>query len=277
MAVANVTIVDLNNPREFAHRAGAKHFVRAIDVDRRQIRFDAADFFCGANLDHSRARDSFRTRDNFARRQIAFADDENIRCVRFGNASVRVEHERIVRAGVVRFDLRQNRIEQVRVMNLCIENFRRRPARFAGDQCKAGLCVNRRLVFGENDQGGAGLIEPRIHSRRDLHAARNREPNVNSVAHFVGGEGALQLFDDFLARRTIDNRQCARRTLEPVEMLGQFEDPAVVKPQSFPNRVAALHCRIERTDPGFVAMHQLTVDVDDQITVLAIKFLKHLY
>jgi len=58
-------------------------------------------------------------------------------------------------------------------------------------------------------------------------------------------------------------------------MLVQFEDPTVVKTQPFPNRVAALHRRIERTDPGFVAMDQLTVDVDDQVAVPGIKFLKH--
>ena len=58
-------------------------------------------------------------------------------------------------------------------------------------------------------------------------------------------------------------------------MLVQFEDPTVVKSQPLPNRVAALHRRIERTDPGLVPMHELTIDVDDQVAVLGIKFLKH--
>ena len=58
-------------------------------------------------------------------------------------------------------------------------------------------------------------------------------------------------------------------------MLVQFEDPTVVKTQPFPNRVAALHRGIERTDPGLVPMHELTIDVDDQVAVLGIKFLQH--
>ena len=58
-------------------------------------------------------------------------------------------------------------------------------------------------------------------------------------------------------------------------MLVQFEDPTVVKTQPFPNRVAALHRRIERTDPRFVAVDELTVDINDQVLVFAIKFLKH--
>jgi hypothetical protein len=55
----------------------------------------------------------------------------------------------------------------------------------------------------------------------------------------------------------------------------QFKDASVVEPKPFPNRVAALHRRIERTNPGFVPMHQLTVNVDDQVFVLGIGFLKH--
>src|SRR5437667_2550820 len=58
-------------------------------------------------------------------------------------------------------------------------------------------------------------------------------------------------------------------------MLVQFKDPTVVKTQPFPNRVAALHRRIERTDPGLVPMHKLTIDINDQVAVLGIKFLQH--
>ena len=41
-----------------------------------------------------------------------------MRRVRLGNETASVEHERIVGAGVVRFDLGQNGIEQIGVMNL---------------------------------------------------------------------------------------------------------------------------------------------------------------
>ena len=48
----------------------------------------------------------------------------------FRNETARVEHESIVRAGVIRFDFRQNRVQQIRVMNSCVENLGRRPANF---------------------------------------------------------------------------------------------------------------------------------------------------
>ena len=98
---------------------------------------------------------------------------------------------------------------------------------------------------------------------------------MNPIAHFVRREGAFEFVDDFFPGRKIDNRQRLRGMFETIEMLVQFEDATVVKTQPFPNRVAALHRRIEWTDPGLVAMHELTIDVDDQVAVLGIKFLKH--
>ena len=56
----------------------------------------------------------------------------------------------------------------------------------------------------------------------------------------------------------------------------QFKNATVVKSQAFPNRVAALDHGIERTDPGLIPMHELTIDVNDQVFVLRIKFLQHL-
>src|SRR4029077_15761070 len=59
-------------------------------------------------------------------------------------------------------------------------------------------------------------------------------------------------------------------------MFVQLEDAAVVKSQSFPDRVTALHRRVERADPCLVAMHQLSVDVYEQVAVSLLEFLKHL-
>ena len=59
-------------------------------------------------------------------------------------------------------------------------------------------------------------------------------------------------------------------------MLVKFENPALVQPQPFPDRIAALHGRIKRADPGLIAVHELTVDANDQVAISLIKFLKHL-
>src|SRR4030095_16681370 len=58
-------------------------------------------------------------------------------------------------------------------------------------------------------------------------------------------------------------------------MLVKLENPAVVQPQSSPHCIPALHGGIKRTDPRLIAMHELTVNINDQIAISIIEFLKH--
>ena len=79
----------------------------------------------------------------------------------------------------------------------------------------------------------------------------------------------------FSSRRNFGERKRAGGTVQSIEMLVQFENATAVKPQSFPNGVATLHRGIKRADSRFVAMNELTVDVNDQIAVSFVEFLKH--
>src|SRR4030095_785613 len=58
-------------------------------------------------------------------------------------------------------------------------------------------------------------------------------------------------------------------------MLVKLENPAVVQPQSFPHCIPTLHGGIKRTDPSLIAVHELTVDINDQIAISLIEFLEH--
>ena len=58
-------------------------------------------------------------------------------------------------------------------------------------------------------------------------------------------------------------------------MFVELENPAVVQSQTFPHSVTTLHRRIKGADSGLVAMHQLTVDVYNQIAISFVEFLKH--
>src|SRR5207248_7518412 len=78
LAIADEAIVDLSDTREFAHGAGAEYFVRAVNIHRRQVCFDAPDFFGGADFDYGCACDSFRTRNDVARLYFSGAHDENV-------------------------------------------------------------------------------------------------------------------------------------------------------------------------------------------------------
>src|SRR6266446_3536975 len=156
-----------------------------------------------------------------------------------------------------------------------IENFRRRSSHFARDEREASRGVDWRFVFGEHDQSRTGSIQPRIHSGSDFHPASEGETNVDAVVHTVGGKGAPDFVDYLFVRRNFRERKCGGGTKQALEMLVELEDTSIVKAQSFPDRVAALHRRIEWTDPGLVAMDEAAVDVDDQVAILLVKLLEH--
>ena len=86
---------------------------------------------------------------------------------------------------------------------------------------------------------------------------------MNAVEHFVSRKRAPDFIDNFFPWRSVAKRQGAGRAFQTIEVLVQFEDAAVVESQAFPNGVATLHDRIERADPGLVAMDETAIDIDD--------------
>ena len=66
-----------------------------------------------------------------------------------------------------------------------------------------------------------------------------------------------------------------RRPAQPVQVLVEREDPAVGQPQALPDRVPALHDRVERGHPRLVPVRQAAADVDDQVAVALVELLQH--
>ena len=60
-------------------------------------------------------------------------------------------------------------------------------------------------------------------------------------------------------------------------MFVQFENAAIIEPQSFPDRVAALDRGIKRADAGLIPVHELAVDVYQQVAVLFVEALEHMW
>ena len=108
-----------------------------------------------------RSGDALRTGDRARRGQRAVDDGEKVRRVRLGDEPATVEHQRVVGPGDVRLHLGEDRVEQVVVVDLRVEDVRTRPAGARGDQPQTGRVVHRRLVFRQHDQRAAGLVEPR--------------------------------------------------------------------------------------------------------------------
>ena len=79
--------------------------------------------------------------------EIVFANNEDVGRVRFRDEPSNIKHKSVIGGGVVGFDLGQNGIEQIGVMNFAIENLGWRPADLAGDQGQSRLRVNGHLVL----------------------------------------------------------------------------------------------------------------------------------
>lgn len=98
---------------------------------------------------------------------------------------------------------------------------------------------------------------------------------MNAIVHLVSDQGAADFIDDFLPFRNFPERQSVRREFQPGEMLVQFEDAALVKAQTFPDRVSSLNGGIEWTYAGLIAVQQTPVDVNDEIMVPLVELLEH--
>src|SRR5437763_16810383 len=113
-------------------------------------------------------------------------------------------------------------------MNSRIQDLRRRPTDFARDQSQPGFRVDRRFMFGENNQRLAALIKPWIHSGGDFHSTRQAETDVHAITHSVRSECALDYLDDFFARRDFRERQQNRGSMQPIKMLVELKNASVV-------------------------------------------------
>ena len=98
---------------------------------------------------------------------------------------------------------------------------------------------------------------------------------MDLVPHSVGGQRSPDLFNQLFVSRNIGEGERGRGSTQALQMLLQFEDAPLVKPQPFPDCIATLHRRVERTHSGLLPMEQPTVDVNHQIPVFFVELLKH--
>lgn len=91
-------------------------------------------------------------------------DEKDVRRVGFGDEASRIEHQGIIGPGVIGFQFREDRLNQIIVVNLRVEAVRRKSTDAAGDEFQSCFVVDRRLVFGEHDQRWADRVESWVHA-----------------------------------------------------------------------------------------------------------------
>jgi hypothetical protein len=86
---------------------------------------------------------------------------------------------------------------------------------------------------------------------------------MNMIAHLVGVQCSAYFLDYFPLLGNLCKCQRTRTVTKSVEVVIQTEDPSIVKTQPLPHRIPTLNHGIKWAYPGFVAMQQLAIDVDD--------------
>ncbi len=229
----------------------------------------------GTDLEHGRPGDAVRARLDPPSGDNPVLHHEDVGGIGLGDEAVSVQHESVVDAPSVGLDLGENRIEKVVVMDPSVEDIRRRAPIAAGRQSDPALVIHGRFELGEDDERRTRLVEPRVHAGCDLLAAGQGQTDVDAIPHAVRFQRSTDLRDDLgVGGNPVERERFGGRS-QPRQVLVELEDPAGVEPQSLPHRVAALHCRVERTHPGFVTVRKLAIDVDEQVAVAFVEALEH--
>ena len=98
---------------------------------------------------------------------------------------------------------------------------------------------------------------------------------MDAVTHPVRFQRASDLGDDRLVRGDLREGERLGGASQPVQVLDELEDPALVQPQPLPHGVPALDGAVERADAGLVAVQELAAHVDDQVPVALVELLQH--
>ena len=132
LAVADRAAVHFRDAGELAHGAGAESLVGAVQLGEREVANLVGDLLrrAGCRAPSARVMPSGQAA-TVGVRTTPSCDHEEVRRVRLRDEPALIEHERIVRPRGVGLDLREDRVQQVRVMDLRVEA---RPAT-AGASC----------------------------------------------------------------------------------------------------------------------------------------------
>ena len=141
-----------------------------------------------------------------------------------------------------------------------------------GEELQAALgdLGARRLVLGNDDDGGRTDRHAWILVWRALQAARDHQTNVDAVAHLVRGEAGEEALHQLRRSQPDVDAQRVRAFVEAVEVLVEERDAAVDDAQALPHAVSEHEACIQHRDCRLGARHQLSVDRDQYVRVARI-------
>jgi hypothetical protein len=250
-----------------------------VDLGQREVAFVRRAAGSAPGLDHAGLGDALEAVGAGAGPERAAAHDEEVGRVAAGDEAARVQHQRLVGAGGDGLDQGLDQVEPAVRIEPQVEHVGSAGAEGGGEQAQpARLALGpRRLVLRGDDDGGAADHEARILVDGGLDAARDHQPQVDTLSfdtvHAVGGQRGVQRVGDLLPRQTDVQRDRARALEQAVQVGVQTDEPAAHQAQALPHAVAEREAAVEHRDPGLVARHELAIDVDEHLLVAGVGYI----
>ena len=236
--MAGRSAVYVGHRHQFGGGAGEKALVCGVKIVGRQRLFARLDAECGRQFQHHGAGNAGQRAVARRRRQQPSAlHDEEVVGAAFGHAAGGVEHHRLIRAGAVCLQPRQNRVQVVEALDARIEPVGAEPARRRDDQpSTAPPRVGHRVEpVGDDEERGLPATA-RVDPQR-AHAARHHQAQITGIVGY-GGQGLCHRPGQRLLVPRQAQRQCARRLREALQMCLKPEGAAMVKADALEDAVA---------------------------------------
>src|SRR5262245_12811490 len=255
--------IDLHHGNDLRACSREETFIGVKQIVASQIRF-ADDQTCFARqLDYHAARNAVQRagRQRWSEQLISFAD-ENIIARTLRHEPFSVQHDCLLAAGVDRFDLGENVVQIVQRLDGRIQRAVQIPCRRHRDDVHPTLIKLRRIklnfVRDHDDRRALALVRIQTQAAR---ASRYDEPDV-AVADLI----STTRFEDGLRDLHVRHRDVQQdrfgRAKQPVNVLLQLKDAAIVSTDAFENTVAVKQPMVEHRDFGALFVVVLAVDVD---------------
>ena len=120
-AIADLSPVHTGDGGQLTHSSGAENFAGRMDLSDRDVTHFVRDAVGEAEVQHRLSSDPLGACSGETCRHGVTANNENVRRVGFGDKTIGVEHQSIVRTGDIRFDFCEDRLNEVGVVNLRVE------------------------------------------------------------------------------------------------------------------------------------------------------------
>src|SRR3989442_999852 len=229
--------------------AGNERLVRGPDVVEREELLLRLEAELRGDLKDGLPRDSGKVRRCERRHEGVVADNEDVLGARLGNIAVDVEHERFIRAVLVRLDLGHDVVQIIQGLDRRAEALGRDASVRRRDDLEAALVdlaeeIDARLR--DHDDARTGLALPRIEAEIARPACDDR-----ADVSFPDVVASARLQDDpcELLFRMRELQVDRFRTLEEsVQVALELEDAAVVRADAFEDPVTVQQAMVEDAD-----------------------------